>query len=371
MVDIRGQFGTARVFNDLVEQSAISQIIALMNSSVAKNSKIRIMPDVHAGAGSVIGYTATLTNRISASIVGVDIGCGVCGWNLGDIEIDFSVLDKGIRHLVPSGRNVRDSKYSLKKLNKSEDFKSKIESICNNQNQDFARVMCSIGSLGGGNHFIEIDEDDDGNKWLLIHSGSRNFGLKIANWHQKKAISKMGKMGGLEYLEGDDAIDYFEDMEVAQEYAAINRRVMGRVIIGGILRVDYFEPIESVHNYINFEDKIIRKGAISAHKDEQVIIPLNMADGTIIGVGKGIEDWNYSAPHGAGRTMSRREAKETINLEDFKEKMKDVWTTCVSMHTLDESPMAYKDAETIIEYLKPTVEIKTHMKPVYNFKAKD
>lgn len=373
MIEIKGKYNTAIVYNDTVDENAISQIIELLNSPMAEHSKIRIMPDVHAGAGCVIGYTATLTDEIIPNLIGVDIGCGVCGWNLGKINIDYSTLDKFIRHLIPSGRNVHKSIKgqhinSLLK-NKIHDFYNGVADICHETDQDNFRVMASIGTLGGGNHFIEIDADAEGNKWLLIHSGSRNFGLKIANYHQKIAKNKHKDLGQLAYLEGQYALDYFSDMEIAQKYASLNRRVMGKIILEGMFKLNYEEPIESIHNYINFEDRAVRKGAISAHKGEQVFIPLNMRDGTILGVGKGNKEWNYSAPHGAGRLMSRTKAKEEISLDLFKEAMKDVWTSCVSKNTLDESPFAYKDAEEIIKYLEPSVKIVNQMKPVYNFKA--
>ena len=380
MFEIKGEYSSAKIFNDYVEETAMSQIYQLVNNEMSKHAKIRIMPDVHAGAGCVIGLTSTLTNKTVPNIIGVDIGCSVCGWNLGKIDIDFEALDRHIRELIPNGRGVHEDLKELtifstlanyrKSINmEHKDFVEKIAEICKRQKQDLNRVMRSLGSLGGGNHFIEIDEDDEGNKWLVIHSGSRNFGLKVANWHQKKANDIMGKRGGLAYLEGNNALNYFDDMKVAQKYAKINRRVMGRIIVEGFFKTKYFEPVESVHNYINFEDKIVRKGAISAHKDEKVLIPLNMKDGTIIGTGKGIEDWNYSAPHGAGRVMSRTKAKELIPLEHFENIMKGVWTSCVSKGTLDESPFAYKKAKDIIKYLEPVIDIECHMKSVYNFKA--
>jgi tRNA-splicing ligase RtcB (3'-phosphate/5'-hydroxy nucleic acid ligase) len=362
MFELKGKYGITKVFNDAVEESAMSQITQLINSPVAEYSKVRIMPDVHAGAGCVIGYTATLTDRMVPQIVGVDIGCGVLAAKLEDnVEIDYQTLDDVIRKHVPSGHNVCDTRTHL--------MDEVIEGICDRMEQDFNRVMCSIGSLGGGNHFIEVAEDENKNKWLLIHSGSRNFGLKIANWHQKKA-NKVCRdyTAGLAYLTGDDALDYYTDMDVAQTYARGNRLSMLTTILKH-MNLGYVKNIESVHNYIDFKDNVVRKGAISAHKDELVIIPFNMRDGSIIGVGKGNDDWNNSAPHGAGRVMSRRKAKENIDLEDFKETMKGVWSSCISKATLDEAPMAYKKADHIVKYLEPTVEIKHRLIPVYNFKA--
>jgi RNA-splicing ligase RtcB len=240
------------------------------------------------------------------------------------------------------------------------------------RDERLAKVWKAVGTLGGGNHFVEIDKGDDKSVWLVIHSGSRNFGLRIATYHQKIAIAHLGKMGGLEYLEGDERDQYVADMKVAQVYAALNRRVMAHVLL------DYFDQkladtsiIESVHNYINFEDSVIRKGAISAHAGEKVIIPLTMADGCIIGTGKGIEDWNFSAPHGAGRVMSRRKAKETLDLDHYRKVMREahVWSSCVCKDTLDEAPMVYKRPKGIVESIQETVDVEMVMKPIYNFKA--
>lgn len=378
MFELRGQYGTAKVFIDELEQTAVSQIIQLLNSPISENSKIRIMPDAHAGAGCVIGYTATLTDKVVCNLVGVDVGCGVSAWKIENKKIDFSVLDKFIRHVIPSGRNVRSTVYDISeffdqvlRFASADNFIIEIEKICKTQNQNFNRVMNSIGSLGGGNHFIEVDKGSDGFFWLVIHSGSRNFGLQIATYHQRIAYDNHGaKMGGLAWLKGSSKSNYLKDMECAQEYARLNRKVIGQEIMNGF-GFKHVDSIESVHNYINFDDSIIRKGAISAHRDERVIISLNMADGVIIGLGKGNSDWNNSAPHGAGRTLARRKAKETLKLEDFRKRMKDagVWTTCVSKNTLDESPMAYKDSKRIIEYLKDSIYIEDQMKPVYNFKS--
>jgi len=362
MFELKGKYGMTKVFNDAVEETAMSQITQLINSPVAEYATVRIMPDVHAGAGCVIGYTATLTDRTVPNLIGVDIGCGVFAANLGKVSFEFQDLDDVIREHIPSGHNVCDTEThgSL-----DEDIKE----ICDRMEQDYSRVLKSIGSLGGGNHFIEVAVDEDQNKWILIHSGSRNFGLKIANWHQKKANkSCRDYTAGLAYLTGDDALDYYSDMEVAQKYAKGNRLMMYSAISNKMGFKD-IETVHSVHNYIDFNDNVVRKGAISAHEGEKVVIPFNMRDGSIIGVGKGNDDWNNSAPHGAGRVMSRRKAKENIDLEDFKETMKGVWSSCISKATLDEAPMAYKKADHIVKYLEPTVEIKHRLIPVYNFKA--
>lgn len=422
-MEINGKYGSAIVYTDDIEQEAISQIINLLNQPMADGAHVRIMPDVHAGSGCVIGYTAKLTGKVVPNLIGVDIGCGVTAWRLGKRSVvgeKFDKLDKAIRSYIPSGREVRsDVDYDTLRFLYStlgqkmdfDEFASGVNRICKEQKQDNSRVWSAIGSLGGGNHFIEVDKDDNDELWLVVHSGSRNFGLKIAEFHQEKAelsllsMSKeefdskvdeirktkkgkgieeaikalkheafrKGKATGLEYLEGVDAEVYYRDMNIAQIFAQLSRRMMALQILKHHYKMDYFKPVESVHNYINFDDGIMRKGSISAHAGEEVIIPLNMADGIVYGIGKGNEDWNYSAPHGAGRKMSRSKAKATIRLEDFQYKMDKagVWSSCVGKDTLDEAPQAYKDANKVIDYLTDTVDIKVRMLPVYNFKASE
>jgi len=423
-MEINGKYGSAIVYNDTIEQEAISQIINLLNQEMAKDAHVRIMPDVHAGAGCVIGYTAKLTEKVVPNLIGVDIGCGVTAWKLGPAHIiksKFDKLDKFIRKNIPSGRNIHTiANWHLESAGcfsnrlamnmKISDFFNHIKEVCSRTKQEYSYVESSLGTLGGGNHFIEIDKDYDNNYWLIIHSGSRNFGLKVAKYHQslaqlnqnmdkeeyqkrieiikktkkgkgievainalRKEMQKPHTITGLEYLEGDYITDYLNDMQIAQLYAKLNRRLMGYRIITKFYKLKYkdIQCVESVHNYINLTDRIIRKGAISAHENEMVIIPLNMADGCIVGTGKGNSEWNNSAPHGAGRKMSRNAAKANIDLSDYQKIMQKnkVWTSCISKHTLDEAPQAYKKASHIIEYLKDTVEIYCHMKPVYNFKA--
>lgn len=426
-MELKGKYGSAIVHTDDIEQEAISQIINLLNQPMAENAHVRIMPDVHAGAGCVIGYTAKLTDQIVPNLIGVDIGCGVASWHLGSehsVGQKFDKLDKVIRRDVPSGRTIHDefdsnlakSIYDTMGITRFENFKEfmvAVRKTCEDTGQDYEYVKRSLGTLGGGNHFIEIDRDGNNDLWLTIHSGSRNFGLKVALFHQKQAeqslfsmtkeefdrrleeikrtkkgkgieiavkalrqeASKKGKATGLEYLDINthnlEYNDYLWDMRVAQIYAQLNRRMMAYKILKGHYKMDYFEPVESVHNYINFEDKIVRKGSISAHEGERVIIPLNMADGVIVGIGKGNDDWNNSAPHGSGRRMSRSKAKQSIRLEDFQARMKSagVWSSTVGKDTLDEAPQAYKKADQIIDYLAETVDIETRMMPVYNYKA--
>ncbi|MBA3051815.1 MAG: RtcB family protein [Candidatus Omnitrophica bacterium] len=379
MVELTGKYNSARIFCDEVESSARQQILTFLDHIAFSNGKIRIMPDVHAGAGAVIGFTGPLGEKVIPNIIGVDIGCGVAAWDLKDRETDFAALDHFIRWEIPSGRNVRkETSTELEFLfgrlfpGKSyADFLSEIKRICLTQKQDRPRVMRSIGSLGGGNHFIEIDRNERGESFLVIHCGSRNFGLRVALFHQHLARRKTGEMKGLEYLTGQNAENYKADMRIAQMYAALNRSVIAFLILeqfyGG--RYASFNKIESVHNYISFEDSIIRKGAISARKGESVIIPFNMAEGCILGEGKGNEDWNCSAPHGAGRTMSRTAARKQLDMDKFKKSMGGVWTSSVSRSTIDEAPAAYKKSAFILKQLEPAVTINSFLKPVYNFKA--
>jgi len=376
MIEINGKYGIAKVFANELEQSAMSQLTALINHPIAENANVRIMPDVHAGAGCVIGYTAKMNDKVVSNLIGVDIGCGIVAYNIGSNSPDLKALDTFIHNNIPHGHNVRDNQYKDKAYvhlvmrDKNIQLRYDVADICNKLGIDLARVMNSIGTLGGGNHFIEVDFDGK-NYWLVVHSGSRNFGLQVANYHQKKAIAKMGKMDGLAYLEDEDAKEYYRDMEVAQRYAKLNRFTMAyQIITEGLgLAIGACPSVESVHNYINFNDGVVRKGAISAHKGEMVIIPWNMRDGIVIGVGKGNEDWNNSAPHGAGRIMSRSKAKEQVSLAEFEESMKGIYTTCVSKNTIDESPMAYKDYKIVKELLVDSVDVELNLKPVFNFKA--
>jgi RNA-splicing ligase RtcB len=406
-----------KVFTDDIEQEAINQINELLDQDAFKDSKIRIMPDVHAGKGCVIGFTGNLGNKVIPNIVGVDIGCGMLCVELGNIDLDLEKLDKIIREYVPSGFEVHDErKYKFLEL---QDLK------CYRELKDTKRLERSIGTLGGGNHFIEVDIDENNNKYLVIHTGSRNLGKQVAEYYQELAnqlcnynideykekqqelIKKYKEQGrkqeiqsalmklkeeykidhkkipkDLAYLEGQYREDYLHDMKICQEFAILNRKTIANIILKNImyyqdgeeplncwdLKDDYFETI---HNYISFEDNIVRKGAISAKKGEMVLIPMNMRDGCIIGVGKGNDDWNQSAPHGAGRIMSRMKAKETFNLDEYKESMKDIYTTSVNENTIDEAPFVYKPMQEIIDNISDTVDIIKIIKPIYNFKASD
>lgn len=392
-----------KIFTNNIEDSAREQIDLLLEQEAFKDCKVRIMPDVHSGAGCVIGFTGNLGDKVIPNIVGVDIGCGMLCVELGNIDIDFEKLDQVIRKNVPSGMNVHDSivaTFNFDKLYCYDELKNKDNWLGK-----------SLGTLGGGNHFIEIDVDDTGNKYLVIHTGSRNLGKQVAEIYQNKAIEhcsykeemveekkniikeykEQGKQQEIQqklleidekyagktklpkelcYLEGEDRDKYLHDMEYCQQFAEINRGYIA-FIITYMMDIQGGDWFSCIHNYINFEDNIVRKGAISARKGEKVIIPMNMRDGCIIGIGKGNEDWNYSAPHGAGRTMSRNIARQSLSMEDYKQSMEGIYTTSVNEETIDEAPMVYKPMEEIIKYVEPTIEITKIIKPIYNFKANE
>jgi RNA-splicing ligase RtcB len=384
-MELQGKHGTAIVYTDTIEQDAISQIVNILNQPMMEGVKVRIMPDVHAGNGIVIGYTATLNDYVVPNFIGVDIGCGLTALPLGSIPVDFSKLDVFIRNHIPSGHSVNQKFYEsaithawegipLKKrfyIHIFKDFLDHLAGECEKLSIDSARAKAAIGSLGGGNHFVSVNQDVNGNRFLVVHSGSRNLGKCVAEHHQKIAAGGQ-RPKGLECLTGVERNFYLADMEYCQAYAALNRRVM-LCRISAFLGVSYDENylIESVHNYINFEDRIIRKGAISAHAGETCLIPLSMADGILLCEGKGNEEWNQSAPHGAGRLMSRSKAKASISVEEYRKRMEEagVWTSCVGPETLDEAPQAYKDSSFITESIGETVIVRDRWKEVYNFKA--
>ena len=409
-----------KIFTDNIEQEAIDQINTLLEQPAFADCKVRIMPDVHAGAGCVIGFTADLGDKVIPNIVGVDIGCGMLTVELGRIDtgingktdssivnyvtdIDYEKLDNVIRTCIPSGRNVHEEiNYIFPELKNLR---------CYNKLKNIDWLERSMGTLGGGNHFIEIDEGFEGRKYLVIHTGSRNLGKQVADYYQNLAIESMigkdklaseqdkliaeykeqGRSSEIQdaikelrntwrnknndipkelcYLTGKYRDDYIYDMKICQRFAKQNRLMIALKIMlrMGWCAIDLFE---TVHNYID-DSNMIRKGAISAKNGERVLIPINMRDGCIIGVGKGNEDWNYSAPHGAGRIMSRNKARESISMESFRESMEGIYTTSVCESTIDESPMAYKSMDEIIENIKDTVDISEIIKPVYNFKASE
>lgn len=407
MIELQGKYSTAKVFTDNIDQETISQIILLCSQDFTKNSKIRIMPDVHAGKGCVIGFTADLGDKVIPNIVGVDIGCGMTTVELGKINVDLEKLDDVIHQYIPSGRNTHEGRI-LK-------FPEMQNLHCFRELKDTKRIERSIGTLGGGNHFIEMGKDDIDNIYLIIHSGSRNLGKQVADYYQNLAIElRSGKeeyyqereriikeykeqdkrkeiekaLKNLEkkyktnqpdypkelcFLEGVWRDRYLHDMKICQQYALLNRETMASIILDKWLNKNYhyFESFHTTHNYINFKDNIIRKGSIAAYKDKKVLIPINMRDGSILAKGKGNPDWNCSAPHGAGRIMSRSKAKEKITMAEYQETMKGIYTTSVNISTIDEAPMAYKPIEEIVNNIGDTVEILGIIKPIYNFKASE
>lgn len=400
-----------KIFTKNIEQSALDQIDNLIKLDPFKNSKIRIMPDVHTGVGCVIGFTGDLGDKVIPNIVGVDIGCGMLTVILGKEDIDLEILDQVIKNYIPSGFNVHEQR---KRRFDLQDLK------CYRYLKDTKRIERSLGTLGGGNHFIEIDQDDEENKYLIIHTGSRNLGHQVAKYYQNLAIElcsgkeemykeqeeiiksykEQGRRSEIQkaladlrkrykdlkpdlpndlcYLSSEFRDNYLHDMEICQRFASENRLEIANNILNNYFSKEYvvdsftsnkWSYFETVHNYISFKDNIVRKGAISAYKDEIVLIPINMRDGCIIARGKGNEDWNNSAPHGAGRIMSRNEAREKLNFMDFQDAMKDIFSTTVVKETIDESPMAYKPIEEILSNIGDTVEIVKVIKPIYNFKA--
>ena len=369
MLEFIGDYASCKVMIDEIETEAISQIYRFLNCPAFEGSQIRIMPDCHYGAGAVIGFTGTLTDKVIPNVVGVDIGCGILACKIGQINYDDVLLEKldlHIRKTVPSGFSVHaDLDRQIDRT--ADDYRK----VAIETGQDDGRVVRSLGSLGGGNHFCELDQDvTTKDIWLTIHSGARNFGLKVCQFHQAKAVKTVGKGHGLDWLEGEDAEHYFRHMQIAQRYASENRKIMAKRILQFFgLNIKNVECVESIHNYIDFEDRIVRKGAISARKDQRLIIPWNMRDGVVIGKGKGNPDWNQSAPHGAGRVLGRGQAKRTLDMEEYTESMAGIWSSCVSPDTIDESPMAYKDCEMIKDAIIDTVEIESVLKPIYNFKA--
>jgi len=377
---LRGQFTDAEVLISDIDDATREQIKTLLDCPVFEGRRIVIMPDCHSGKGSVIGFTMPLGDVVIPNIIGVDIGCGIELYRLEVSSIDFEKLDRYIRHAIPSGfeRHKRPIVEDYEEGWYTRELERQIEKICHKIGMDPAVAFCSLGTLGGGNHFLEVDRDEKGGYWLSLHSGSRHFGLAIAAYHQKRARDwihaheKGWKYRDLEYLPlAQGGEEYLEDMRVAQHYAEVNRRTMARVLLEGFFGQDIedTEVIKSVHNYMDFEDGIIRKGAIRAHSGERLVIPLNMRDGVVIGRGRGRQNWNLSAPHGAGRRLSRHQAKKQLSLEEFRRTMEGIWSSTVTIHTLDEAPMAYKPSKQILELLPENVEIEQVVRPVYNFKA--
>ncbi len=407
MLEIAGLYNRAIIYTDNIEEGASEQLRQLCNQEFVKECRIRIMPDVHAGAGCVIGFTADLGEAVIPNIVGVDIGCGMLTVELGKVQIDFPALDRVIRAFVPSGMNVHESRKSR--------FPNLLNLHCYRNLKDAHRIERSIGTLGGGNHFIEIDMDDEENKYLVIHTGSRNLGKQVAELYQsmaydicrgadrlfeaqrqlideykatgrrkeiQKAILKLRDdfqaaetsiPKALCYLSGKYKDLYLHDMQICQEFAARNRLEIADSILREMFgkTVTDFTFFETIHNYIDMDSRIVRKGAVSAKAGEKLLIPINMRDGSLICLGKGNADWNNSAPHGAGRLFSRKRAKENFTVEEFQKSMEGIFSTSINESTLDESPMAYKSMDDIINNIKPTAEIVKIIKPLYNFKANE
>lgn len=400
MVTIQGLYNTAICYTPELEGLAANQIKAVCDQVEFADCKIRIMPDVHAGKGCTIGTTMTIRDKIVPGMVGVDIGCGMETVELVQREIDFAKLDELIRKEIPCGHEVRDDLYPL---NAEIDL---TQLRCADQ-VNLNRAIRSIGSLGGGNHFIEVDRSEDGRLFLVVHSGSRHLGTEVAEYYQnegrralwggasyqiramivqmkaegrfqeiQKTIKELKKEHSLSipkdlaYVEGKLFEDYIHDMKITQKFAMLNRKAMVDVIMRG-MGFTAVETFTTIHNYIDTDAMILRKGAVSAKAGEKLLIPINMRDGSLICMGKGNEDWNCSAPHGAGRLMSRRAAFGTLSMEEFQNEMKGIYTTCVVPDTLDESPMAYKSMDEIVAQIGPTAEIVERIRPVYNFKAAD
>lgn len=374
MLILEGKYNIAKVFVEEIEGGAKAQIETMLDQPFVENSIIRVMPDVHAGAGSTIGTTMTITDKVVPNLVGVDIGCGVLTSKIKvknrNRDIDFSVLDSLINRQIPSGFSIRNRPHDYIRYVDLERLRIR-RGGKNDKQLNIDRAKKSIGTLGGGNHFIEINQDQDKHDdiYLVIHTGSRNIGNQVADLYQKEAMKMSPQQPrSLAYLEGDKLKDYLHDMRIMQEYAVYNRLAI-RDIIFENMGWEVIDEFTTIHNYIDLENMILRKGAVSAQKGERILIPLNMRDGSLIAVGKGNKDWNCSAPHGAGRILSRTEAKKTLSLKDFKESMKDVYSTSIHPRTLDEAPEAYKDKDVLIKHIQDTAEIIKHIKPLYNFKG--
>lgn len=400
MIEIQGKYNTAKCFTDFMEDSAMEQLQAICDTEAFASSKIRIMPDVHTGKGCTIGTTMTITDKIVPAMVGVDIGCGMYTAVLGRQSIDFEKLD-AVAHEIPSGRNVwegRQEKFDLTALK------------CFRNLKDVKRLARSLGTLGGGNHFIEVDEDEEGTKYLILHSGSRNLGTQVAEYYQGLAVDlnlgkeiyfkeredlirsykEQGRRSEIQaklkemdkawkskeptlppdmcYLYGSFMEDYLHDVDICQKFAKRNREKMAEILLEktGMAALSTFHTI---HNYIDVDEMILRKGAVSAKAGEKLLIPINMRDGSLLCIGKGNPDWNQSAPHGAGRLLSRTAAFEQLTMAEYEKEMAGIYSTCVTADTLDESPMAYKSMGEIVENIESTAEILLRMKPIYNFKA--
>ncbi len=403
MKTVHGNYADALIFTDVVEETALEQVKTLCDQPFVKGRRIRLMPDIHAGAGCTIGFTADLGDMVIPNIVGVDIGCGMLTVELGKSEPDYVLLDEIIRQSIPSGMNVHNTPVA--------DFPNLHELYCFDDLIHKQRLECSIGTLGGGNHFIEVDKDNNDCFYLVIHTGSRNLGKQVAEIYQNIAVEERkgvfdlrvrteeiireykatGRMSEIQsalqtlrqtpgavpppkelcYVTGENRMKYLHDMKLCQEFAVLNRKTIANRILSALYGkgLDDFAHFETIHNYIDHESNIIRKGAVSAQEGERLLIPINMRDGSLICVGKGNPDWNYSAPHGAGRLFSRAAARENFSLDDYRKEMEGIYSTSVVDETLDECPMAYKPMESIVKNIAPTAEIIMVIKPTFNYKA--
>lgn len=398
MIELKGKYNEAKIFTDVVDEAAISQVLLLLNQEFVSGSKIRLMPDIHAGAGCTIGTTMTITDKIVPNLVGVDIGCGMETIRIKEKQIELQKLDKLIYDKIPSGFRVREKAHRyFEEIN--------LKDLYCYKNINPERAEKSLGTLGGGNHFIEADRDDAGNLYLVVHSGSRHLGLEVAGYYQEQGyqilngsaqkdidilIADLKSQGRereiqksirelkntkktnipkqLAYVSGELFVQYMHDMKIVQRYAELNRQAMMDEIVKG-MKLHVIEQFTTVHNYIDTDAMILRKGAVAARKGEKLLIPINMRDGSLICVGKGNDDWNQSAPHGAGRLMSRAAAKESFTVSEFKNQMNGIYTTSVNKDTLDECPMAYKGMDDIVNNIGGTAEVMQIIKPIYNFKA--
>ncbi|MCL1892706.1 MAG: RtcB family protein [Holophagaceae bacterium] len=366
MIEIQGKYNTAKLFTTTAEQSAITQVEHLLNQDFIAGSQIRIMPDAHAGMGCTIGTTMTLKDKVVPNLVGVDIGCGMETALLKDRRVELSQLDKAIHEHIPSGFSTRATPHHFN----GEIDLAKLKCA---KHVDLKRAELSIGTLGGGNHFIELDKDEDGNLYIVIHSGSRNLGKQVCEHYQNAAADALNRKGKgadrvLAYLEGGLLDDYLHDMAIVQLYADLNRRAMMKELQKRV-KFKITEQFTTVHNYIDLDSMILRKGAISAKEGERVLIPMNMRDGSLICIGKGNPDWNYSAPHGAGRIMSRTAAKQSITLSQYEKAMEGIYSSTVNKSTIDEAPFAYKPMEEIVANIHNTADIIKTIRPLFNFKA--
>lgn len=400
MIEVNGKFNTAKIFTDEVDSRSLEQIRLVCDTQAFSGSTIRMMSDVHAGKGCCIGTTMTLTDKVVPSMVGVDIGCGMETLELTERVIDYGKLDETIRTSIPFGMTVRKDFHAYNDL---------IDLTClrcfSHIRHEYARH--SLGSLGGGNHFIEVDRDSEGRLFLVIHSGSRHLGTEVAEFYQTEGLNHLKgctkaqldeviamlkaegrekeiqetivalKKGNprslpvpeeLAYVDGQLLDDYLHDMEITQRFALLNRKAMADIIVSE-MGFEVSDVFTTIHNYIDLDAMILRKGAVSAREGEKLLIPINMRDGSLICIGKGNPDWNFSAPHGAGRILSRSQAFRKLDVEEYRKQMEGIFTTCVGRDTLDESPMAYKSLDSIVANIGPTVEIEKRIVPVYNFKA--